>query len=186
MSTPPPFLSVTESMLMTALRTVLLTLIPGATIIQGYQNRVAMPTGATVTLTSLRMTPLCMTFSPTSSWLPGTVNPGTEGNQRAEEWVCQIDVFGPGASDSARLVNLLVRSNYACEAFAALTPAPLVPLFAGTPAQFMFVNDSNQYEPRWMFEFHAQFNPVVETPLDFANTLAVELVDVDARFPPET
>lgn len=184
MSTPT--ISVTESMLMTALRTVLLALVPTSSIVQGYQNRVALPNGAFLELTSLLVKPLSMTDNPRSGWVPGTSNPGVEGNTRSNEWVCQVDCFGAGASEMANLVALLVRTSFACTAFGNLTPAPLAPLFTTEPRQLQFLNDSNQYEARWLFEFHAQYNPVVLTPLDFADTLEVIPVSIDARFPPES
>lgn len=184
MSTPS--LSVTEAMLMTALRAVLLVLVPGASVIQGYQNRVAMPSGATLLMTSLATPPLSLTDAPTALWAPGTSNPGAVGSTRSEEWVCQLDFFGPGAAESARLVNVLVRSVYATEAFAALTPAPLAPLYATEAQQGQFVNSENQYEPRWHFDFHAQYNPVVTTDQDFANALSVTLAEIDVTFPPES
>lgn len=179
-------ISVTEAMLMTALRAVLLALIPGAAVIQGYQNRVAMPTGATLVMTSLSTPPLSMTDEPLSLWAPGSVNPGAVGSTRSEEWVCQLDFFGTGAAESARLVNILVRSIYAANAFAALSPAPLAPLYAEPAQQATFINSENQYEPRWHFDFHAQYNPVVTTDQDFANELAVKLAEVDTTFPPES
>lgn len=179
-----PLLSVTEAMLMTALREALLVLWPSAAVVQGYQNRVAMPTGATLEMTSLTDVGLSTTDAPPSGWVPGASNPGLLTLRRSEEWVCQLDFYGPGASDAARLVNLLVRSDYAFATFVAQTPEVLAPLYATPSKQLPFINDSNQYEPRWMFEFHAQYNPVVEIPQDFATSLEVTPVNVDARFPP--
>lgn len=181
-----PTISVTESMLMTALRTVLLALVPTSSVVQGYQNRVALPNGAFLELTSLLVKPLSMTDSPRSNWVPGSSNPGLEGNTRSNEWVCQIDCFGQGASEMANLVALLVRTSFACTAFGNLSPAPLAPLYATEPKQLQFINDSAQYEPRWLFEFHAQYNPVVQTALDFADTLEVIPASIDASFPPES
>ncbi len=182
MSTPT--ISVTESMLMTALRTALLTLLPAASIIQGYQNRVAMPNGVVVEMTSLTDAALSTTDAPPSLWNAGGANPGLAGERRSDKWACQLDFFGTGASDAARMVNLLVRSDYAFSVFATQTPEVLAPLYATEARQVAFVNDSEQYEPRWMFEFHAQYNPVILVPQDFATSLEVNPVSVDAAFPP--
>src|SRR6185437_8444727 len=47
------------------------------------------------------------------------------------------------------------------------------PLYAEEPRNLTMINAENQYEPRWSFDFIAQFNPVVSTPLDFAVALTV-------------
>lgn len=182
MSTPT--ISVTETMLMTALRAALIALLPSASIVQGYQNRVAMPNGSIVEMTSLTDVALTTTDAPASMYEPGDTNPGLMGLRRSDKWSCQLDFFGAGASDAARLINMLVRSDYAYTVFSTQSPEVLAPLYATEARQVAFVNDSEQYEPRWMFEFHAQYNPVVLVPQDFATSLEVVPASVDATYPP--
>lgn len=170
-------ISITESALMIALRTFLLTVYAGE-VIQSQTNRAAMPTGNFCTMTPLFLTPLSMSHSAYTD--PGT-NPGTEANQRSTEWRVQLDFYGDSAADSAATVAALVRTPYACE---QLATSGMQPLYAGDPKQTTLINAEQQFNSRWTLDFIAQFNPVVQTPLDFADQLDVGLIDIDVTYPP--
>lgn len=181
MSTPT--ISVTESMLMTAMGNWLITLTGFATtnVVRAYDNLVAMPTGDWVEMATLRMKNLNMN---NTSWNAGNVNPGQELNQLSRDWVCQLDFYGPNAAENAAIVSEMARTENTWNYFEASYPY-LQPLYAEDPIQTPFVNDQGQYEKHYAVELHAQFNPVVIMPLDFADQLEVTLVEVDATFPPE-
>lgn len=173
-------ISITKSQLQTALCTFLLGILgSGWQVIEAQDNRVAMPTGNFVTMTSL-LTPMIST--PKEVWTPGTVNPGIESNLTSSRWRCQLDFYGPGAQDAATIVSRLIRTEYACDQFTA-SGVDMQPLYADEPRNTAMINAEQQYEERWTFDFHAQFNPVVSTPLDFASTLTAELVEVDTTYP---
>ncbi|HEV2540196.1 MAG TPA: hypothetical protein VGU03_10865 [Frateuria sp.] len=171
-------ISITESALLTALRAFLLGIVAGE-VIRAQGNRAAMPVGDFCTMTPLFVTGLStnrVTYTD-----PGS-NPGTGNNGRSSRWDCQLDFYGPSAADHAATVATLIRTDYACEQFAA-SGVDMQPLYAGEPKQTTLINAEQQFENRWTVEFSAQFNPVVSTPQDFAAALTVAPASVDARFP---
>lgn len=171
-------ISITESALLTALRSFLLGII-GGEVIKAQGNRAAMPTGDFCTMTPLLVTGLStdrVTYAD-----PGS-NPGTGDHSRSTRWDCQLDFYGPSAADHAATVATLIRTGYACEQFAA-SGVDMQPLYAGEPKQTTMLNAEQQFEDRWTLEFSAQFNPAVSTPQDFAAALTVVPASIDARFP---
>ena len=170
-------IDITASALMTALRTFLMGVYAGQ-VIQSQDNRVPMPVGNFCTITPLLIKALSMSHSTYTD--PGT-NPGTESNQRSTQWNVQLDFYGPTAADACAIIAALIRTDYACE---QLATSGMQPLYAGDPKQTTMMNAEQQYEPRWTVEFVAQYNPVVNTPLDFASRLDATLVSVDVKFPP--
>lgn len=175
---PLPTISIKEADLRQALLVWLGALTAGE-VVAGQDNRVAMPSGTFIVLQTLRTVGLSTNKE---SW--DFVNL-TVANSRDTEWVCQLDFYGPTAADDATLVATLVRTQYACDQF-ALSGLDMAPLYADDPRQTSMINGEEQYQQRYTFDFHAQFNPVVTTPGQFASTLQITPVDVDVRFPPET
>lgn len=170
-------ISVTQTQLLNALRTFLLSIYTGE-VIQSQNNRVPMPTGNFCTMTPLFLNGLSTNRASYTD--PGT-NPGTESNERSTEWRVQLDFYGDNAADSAATVATLIRTPYACE---QLADSGMQPLYAGDPKQTTMINAEQQWQSRWTMDFVAQFNPVVQTPMDFADQLGIGLVDVDVAFPP--
>jgi len=174
-------ISITNSQLQTALRSFLLGLLgTGWQVIEGQDNRAPMPLGNFVVMTSLTAGYIA---TPEESWVPGSSNPGVDNVRTSSQWPCQLDFYGPGAQDAATAVSRVIRTEYACDQFTA-SGVDMQPLYAEEPKNLTMINAENQYEPRWSFDFIAQFNPVVSTPLDFADSLTVELAEVDTVFPP--
>lgn len=170
-------IDITQTQLLTALRTFLLGIYAGE-VIQSQNNRVPMPNGNFCTMTPLFLTGLSTSRSTYTD--PGT-SLGTESNQRSTEWRVQLDFYGESAADSATMVAALIRTSYACD---QLADSGMQPLYAGEPKQTTLTNAEQQYESRWTVDFIAQFNPTVQTTMDFADQLAIGLVDVDVTFPP--
>lgn len=172
-------ISVTESMLYTALRTFLLGLV-SCPVLQSQQNRVAMPTGNFILMTSL-MTPALSTDR--VAFVPGQSNPGNETHSRSMRWDVQLDCYGPSAADMAALIATTFKTDYATRQF-ALAAIELQPLYANDPRQMTIIDSEQQYEPRWIIELALQYNPVVTLPQDYAMSLSVIPAEVDAVFPP--
>lgn len=173
-------ISITQDDLMTALRGFLLTIVSGE-VVQSQDNRVPMPQGDFCTMTPMFLGALSTDRSAYTD--PGN-NPGVESHSRSTQWTCQLDFYGPSAGDNASIVSTLVRTDTACDYFAA-SGIDLQPLYARDPKQTTLINAENQFENRWTMEFVGQFNPVVQSAQDFAASLHVGLAEVDVTFPPE-
>lgn len=102
-------------------------------------------------------------------------------------WVVQLDVHGPGAgttaADNAQVISTMMRDPYGFEFFTAAGDQA-VPLFAEDPRQMPFTNAENQYEDRWVVDVSLQTNPAIVLPQQFADTVVLDTVSVEATFPP--
>jgi hypothetical protein len=95
----------------------------------------------------------------------------------------QIDVHGPDSSDYVHRISTMFRDDYAYLNFTRGTPG-IVPLYADDPKQVPFINDSNQYEFRWILEACLQVNATVEDiPQEFFEQIVVGLINVDTKYP---
>lgn len=171
-------ISVTRSDLMAALRGFLLSVVD-VEVVQSQDNRVAMPEGPFLTMTDLGYVGLSTNRAAYHD--TGVYGTGTETNTRSTQWTAQIDCYGEGAADMAATVAGLVRSEYACR---QLKTSGMQPLYSGEPRNNTLLNGEQQYEERWTFEFVAQCNPSITTPMDFAAALDIRLAEIDATFPP--
>lgn len=95
----------------------------------------------------------------------------------------QLDVHGPNSADNAQTISTLFRDAYAVDRFAALGGAA-TPLYADDPRQMPFSNDQQAVENRWVIQCELQTNPVVVTPLQFADTVEASVESVEASFAP--
>jgi hypothetical protein len=85
----------------------------------------------------------------------------------------------------AQTVSTLMRDAFAVEQFAAQEPNyGVVPLLADDPRQRPFINAEQQVEWRWSVEAMLQANQVLSVPQQFADSASVDLVSVDAAYPP--
>jgi len=169
-------ISITESNLYTACRSFLIGVLP-CPVVQGQQNRAAMPVGDFVTMTSLGTTALSTdkaTYQPNAS---------TQTHGRSTRWDVQLDFYGPNAADNANIVATLFKSDFACSQVEA-TGVDMDPLYAEEPRQIPFVNAENQYEKRWSVQCAFQFNPTVVVSQQFAASLHVVPASIDVVFPP--
>lgn len=92
----------------------------------------------------------------------------------------QLDVHGPLSADNAQVLSSVLRNSYAVEVFAAQTPAILTPLYADEPQFLPFLNDQQQVEMRWVVMAYFEARPVLSTPAQFANTLAITTALADS------
>lgn len=95
----------------------------------------------------------------------------------------QLDFHGSVSADNAQVVSTLFRDQYGVGLFEGAGDVA-VPLYADDPRQMPFINAQQQYEDRWIVEAVLQANPTISIAQQFAGSLNVALVDVDAVFPP--
>lgn len=112
---------------------------------------------------------------------------GTMSIVQATMWVVQLDVHGDGAgtnsADNAQVISTMMRDAYAFEFFRDAGGLAW-PLYAEDPRQIPFTNAENQYEDRWIVEVSLQTNPAIVLPQQFADTVVLDTVSVEATFPP--
>lgn len=180
-----PTISITEANLLTQMKNWLIAVSGLGTnaVVKGQANRVAMPNGNYVLMTSLGMKEL--SYTKKATYTPGSANPGTEGDERSMEWRVQLDCYGPGAFDLADTLKVITRTEFTFDQFAA-SGVDMQPLYASEPRNLTIVNGEGQYEPRWSFDLHVQYNPVVTFQQSFADALEVTPKSIDAQFPPES
>jgi hypothetical protein len=171
--------SITETQVLTVLRSFILSLVSldGDHVIRGLQNRVPMPAGDFIEITASLTSPLStnvQTYAPDNS---------ASLNKRSTQLSVQIDCYGVSAMDNANMLSMMLRSDYACQKFAA-SGLDMQPLYANDAHQMPFITGEDQYMERWVFDGVLQINPVVSVPQDFADSLEVGLINVDATFPP--
>lgn len=169
----------------TLLRAFVISVVPAGTeVIQGLENRASMPTPPTPTPAGWGF--VCMTATvlrghrtPQESWDISDPDPVAISIEQGILVRVQLDCYGPVSADWAVMLTALLRTDYACRVL-----APVAPLYADDPVQAALVNGEEQYEERWIVGANLQYNPIVSTPMEFANTAAVTTINVDERYPP--
>lgn len=178
----PVAISLTESDVFTALRTFLVGILPtGIEIVQGQDNGVGEPQGPDfVEMTMIALHRLDTNVDTYTD--PGT-NPGTRDSKVSWEARVQLDIHGPNSADNSTIIATLLRDEYACIQFATVN-TEIQPLYCEEPKQMPFINGENQFEQRWIIDAAIQYNPITQTPQDFASTVDVAIVSVEAAYPP--
>lgn len=172
-------LDLTETQVLAALRAFLTDVLPvGVAVIRGQVNRVPE-----VTTTDFVVMTLTLRRRLSTNVVIEDAIALTEVIRGPTELTIQCDIHGPDATDNTQLVATMWRSDYACRFFAASGLA-IAPLYAADGAQMPFINGEAQYEDRWVLPLVMQVNPVVSTTQQFADTLALQLVEVDTTYPP--
>ena len=108
-------------------------------------------------------------------------NPTLMTYAEPEQISIQLDIHGEGSTDMAQVVQTLFRSGFGVQ---SLQPYGVIPLFCDEGHHMPCVNDQGQYEDRWTVTLELQATPVVSTAQDFADTITVDLQDVDVVYPP--
>lgn len=128
------------------------------------------------------------TVSPAQTLSSRVLSSGARQLEQGAEIVVQLDFHTANSTsaDLAQTVSTLLRDPYGVDFFAALAPPGngVVPLYADDPKYVPFLNAEQQYEWRWMVEAHFQINQVVAVPQQYADAVEVELINVDAAYPP--
>lgn len=108
---------------------------------------------------------------------------GIETLEEGTQVAIQLDIHGPASSDNAQIIATTLRDEYAVDTFAT-SGFDVVPLYCEDPVQRPFINAEQLYETRWVVEAQLQANQILAVPMQFAGTVTVTPVDVDAAYPP--
>lgn len=172
-------ISITEDALVDDLGAFADTLVD-CEVVRGQVNRVPSPKSSEyVIVTPMGVVGLSL---PHTKYADPTPSTGTRSLTRPTQWAAQVDCYGEKAQDRALILSIALRSQYGCEFLGELGRAQ--PLYTGEPKQLPFVTGENQYTERWSFDAILQFNPTVTLPQQFADSLHVNLIEVDTKFPP--
>lgn len=174
-------LSITETDVTTALRTVLLAIVqPGTEIALGQDNYVPEPQDPNFIV----MTPTFRSrFNTNVDTWALNIHATQMDHEQSTQADVQLDIHGPNSTDNAQMISTLFRDEYAAAAFTAINPS-IQPLYADDGHQVPFINGENQYETRWVMNVSMQVNPVVSTTEPFADSLTIGVIEVDERYPP--
>jgi len=173
-----------EETVITALRAFLADVVPADfEIVQAQGNKVPEPRSPNFILTTmLRRSRLATNVS---------VDGGLVDDFPTESLVFQptqfdyqIDVHGDLGGDAAQIITTTMRDPYATTFFELNSPE-VSPLYANDPRQMPFTNGEQQYENRWVVEISLQVDPSISYPQQYANTLTIVPVSVEADFPPQ-
>lgn len=148
-------------------------------VLRGLPNRTAMPVAQPgfVVMQLLTRRDLATVVS---TWDRPNPDPTTMQRQQSVEVRGQIDCYGSVSGDWAEILSTLLRSDYGC---AGLAPT-CAPLYCSEARMAPLHDSEDQYEERWHFDLHLQYNPVISTPQEFADTLSAGLINIDERYPP--
>lgn len=129
------------------------------------------------------------TVAPAQTISSRTLSAGSEQVKQSIKVSVQIDFHADPAADisgdMAAVVSTLLRDDFAFQQFANQSPNYDVrPLYAGDPAQRPFFNDQQQVETRWVVEALLQANVVVSVPQEFADSVDVDVISVEATYAP--
>ena len=175
----PLVVSITQEDVYTLLRTLVIAVVPaGVGVVRGLGNRTSMPPPdpGCVVMTATGFT---NHRTPVESWDRDSSNPDAIAYEQGTLLRVQLDCYGANSQDWAVALATILRTEFACRIL-----APCAPLFADAPMQAALINSEAQYEQRWIVGANLQYNPVVSTPMQFADTAEVTLINVDERFPP--
>jgi len=123
------------------------------------------------------------TVAPEQTIGPLALAAGLKNSLSPMRLTVQTDVHGPHSTDNTQIVVTLFRDEFATSFFTD-GGYPVSPLYIDNGQQIPFISGENQYEYRWVLMAKMQVNPVVVTPLQFADTLVVALKEIDVTYPP--
>lgn len=169
--------SITQEDVYAKVRALVLDVVPaGVEVVQGLGNGVPMPAGEFVAMTLTLRNPH---RTPVETWDRDDPNPSAIAIEQGTLIRVQLDCYGPRSGDWSEILATVLRSSYA---FRLLDPVS--PLFADNPIQAALINGEEQYEQRWIVGANLQYNPVIMTPMEFADRVEVTLINVDEAYKP--
>lgn len=166
-------ISITQDAIYLALWNFITSLIPGPQVIQGLGNGVPMPAGPFICMTATFQARLSTNIKTVAADL-------TVSTMQPTRYDIQIDCYGPESSDWATTISTMLRDSYGCDALAPTCQ----PLYTNDPQQMPLITAEENYLQRWLVSAVLQFNPVTTLPQQSAIVLDVELVEIDATYPP--
>lgn len=140
------------------IRLFLLGLFPGATreVVQALQNNQPLPDNAIVMQALFDRN---LDEASTYYTLPDQAHV-----QNSVELRMQLDFYGPQAESRSRIVMNLWKNLYGTDNFELCKP-----LYVHSRRRHPYVNDSNQYEDRFILDLALQYNPEITHEQDFAD-----------------
>lgn len=126
------------------------------------------------------------TVAPAQTVTSQTLSAGQKLAEQGSKVTVQLDFHAADGTsgDAAQTVSTMMRDEYATEQFAGQSPNyGVTPLLADDPRQVPFLNSEQAYEFRWIVEAMLQADQVVLVPQQFADSVKVEIIDVDATYP---
>lgn len=140
-------------------------------VVQGLQNNVPMPKGPNfvviVPMGRVRQSINVHDYRPDDGERDTTLQTRIDYN---------VNFYGPAAPDNAQVFKMLFRDLYGCDFF---RPYGVQPQWADDARQMPLIDDAKQYQQRYLVQAHLQFNPTVSTTQQFADTLAVTILEAD-------
>lgn len=123
-------------------------------------------------------------IAPSLALVPsGPLAAGVTRMKQPTDFHIQIDVHGPKSGDTSQIISTYFRDDAGYEAMQALNPN-LSPLYADDPKQIPFTNENQQVENRWIIDSHLQANITVVIAQQYADTLNIDLIEVEATYSP--
>jgi hypothetical protein len=159
----------------TALRSFLLSVLPINTpVIQGIVNKVSMPAGGFVSMTSKGQERIATNINTTDS-----ANQITKVNTPMT-YSMQLDFYGAGSQSWAIQFQALFRDEFATRSM----PKNITPLYSDDPMQMPLINGEEQYEQRWKVSAKMQYSPIITIPQQSATQLNVGIIEIDTTYTP--
>ena len=161
----------------TALRSFLLDqAVPSMTeVIQSNDDRVSPPPVPYVVMNAVSKTRISTNISSVSTSIIGSHTVTSLTLMKPTRYNFQLDVVGDLAADWAEVISMLWFGGTASEFLAAYGIAPL---YNDDPKYAPWINDSNQWEQRWIVRLCLQFNPALIIPVGSFASAEVGVVDV--------
>lgn len=159
-------LNVTQDNIYREVRSFLIALfnLSGDHVIRGYSNNVPLPNGDFILMNILYDKALSTTGHNYS------VDDGNTEVSYTLEVAIQLDFYGGNAQEMARTFCTLWRDMYACERFQCGQP-----LYCDDPKFMQFINESSEYEPRWLVTAYFNYNPVVTHDQDYITQSTIQI-----------
>lgn len=147
-------------------------------VIQGIPNRASMPPASPgfVSMTVVGMRRLRTNID---TW-PATGTPSAISHEMGAQLRVQVDFYGATSQDWAAAFMTLFRDDSGVQVLAPTC----APLYADDARMAPLDDSESQFEQRWTVEAFLQYNPVTSDPMQFADTLTVDTINVDKTYPP--
>jgi hypothetical protein len=146
-------------------------------VIQDAPNRSAMPPASPgfISMQLARQRRLRTNIDTT----PTGDSPASKLIEQGTELTLQLDCYGATSGDWAQMLSAILRDEAGC---VALEPT-CDPLYCDDPVWGPLDDSELQYEQRWVVLAKLQYNPVTTVPQQYADTVELEVVSVNQKYP---
>ena len=165
--------TITEDNAMTTLCDFIAELV-SCLVVRTQSNRVPMPKADFIAVTQKSLIPLSTNVNTNTATVQSILRP--------VQFTVQIDCYGTLSFDRCCTISTLLRDWTATDFFNK-SGYDMQTLYAGDAIQLPLVTGEKQYLERWTFDAILQLNPVINLTTQTANTLTVDLINVEAEFP---